>query len=443
MSGASFAQPDVKLVLDAHGVIREASVSDRISVGDVDAWVGRPWLETVSGGGEKVTYMLEETRSSGVSAFRDVLQRFPSGLELPIEYTTLRVPGGRGGLLALGKNLQAVAELQSRLVAAQQATEREYWKLRDVETRYRLLFDASNEAVLTVGGEDMRIIEANPAAVRALGLTPGWDFVAGLTGKERDAFLSMLGRVREQGRAPGIVLHLGAAMASWAVRASLMAGDPGIRYWLHFARADARPPQSEAEQLPLDELLERLPDGFVVVGPDQTIMRANQAFLDLVQAGALGSVRGEPLGRWLSHPGADAAVLLANVARHRTVRVFETVLYGELGTETPVEISAARAGDGRLGFCGVLLRDTGRRLPAAGAAPSGTDPGSTPGHGLLQEVKAVTEAVEQRMIRDALERARGSRTVAAELLAISRQSLHTKLNRYGIADDGEATSAAD
>src|SRR5206468_218481 len=87
------------------------------------AQLGR-WLDTVSGGSDKVARMLEETRNSGVCAFRDVVQRFPGGLELPIEYTTLRVPGGRGGLLALGKNLQAVAELQSRLLAAQQATER-------------------------------------------------------------------------------------------------------------------------------------------------------------------------------------------------------------------------------------------------------------------------------------------------------------------------------
>ncbi len=69
----------------------------------------------------------------------------------------------------------SVAELESRLVAAQQATEQEYWKLRDVETRYRRLLDASAEAVLTVGAEDLRVIEANPAAMRSLHTAPGRD----------------------------------------------------------------------------------------------------------------------------------------------------------------------------------------------------------------------------------------------------------------------------
>ena len=85
-----------------------------------------------------------------------------------MEYTTVRL-GGKAGLIAIGRNLQAVAELQSRLIAAQQAMEQEYWKLREVETRYRLLFDASNEAVLLLKADTLRIMEANPAAIRAAG----------------------------------------------------------------------------------------------------------------------------------------------------------------------------------------------------------------------------------------------------------------------------------
>ena len=110
------------------------------------SWIGRPWIETVENlGTSNVKRMLDDARTTGVSAFRQVTQRFPSGLELPMEYTTVLL-GGRAGLLAIGKNLQAVAELQARLIAAQQAMERDYWKLREVETRYRLLFDASLRA---------------------------------------------------------------------------------------------------------------------------------------------------------------------------------------------------------------------------------------------------------------------------------------------------------
>src|SRR6185312_9455156 len=160
-------QPDVTLLLDMDGVIREATLSASLSNENVDDWLGKSWAEIVDRGGDKIQRMMSDTKRSGLSAFRQITQRFPSGLEVPMEYTTVLL-GGRAGMLAIGKNLQAVAELQSRLIAAQQTMERDYWKLREIETRYRLVFDASNEAVMIVSAANLRIVEANRTAVEAL-----------------------------------------------------------------------------------------------------------------------------------------------------------------------------------------------------------------------------------------------------------------------------------
>ena len=73
----------------------------------------------------------------------------------------------------------------------------------------------------------------------------------------------------------------------------------------------------------LDEFVDRLPDAFVMIDRDGVIRRANRAFLDLLQVGAEGAVLGERLARWLSRPGADLSVLLANLAG-TTVTLFAT-----------------------------------------------------------------------------------------------------------------------
>ena len=448
MSGASLAQPDISLGLDDQGVIREASVSAALPDETVDSWVGRPWSDVVGEiGADSVRRMIEDARSSGISAFRHVVQRFPSGREFQMEYTMFRASGASGGMIALGKNLQGVSELQSRLIAAQQATEREYWKMRDVETRYRLLFDASAEAVLMIGGDDLRIMEANPAAVRALGLAPGWEFPGNLSMAERENFTLMLQRVREQGRAPGIVLHLGADREPWAVRASLMGAEPGPRYLLHVAPAGGRPffghptidPRtvldgSAGEPTAIEGLIERLPDGFVILDALGSVLLANEAFLALIQAGTVGAARGKPLGRWLLEPGADATVLLDAVRRHSSVRLFQTTLHGELGCKTPVEVSACIHGQGNRQVTGIVLRDIGRRIPQASpddglsmVDAAVAQLGRLP---LLQVVRTAADAVERRMIEAALDRVDGNRTAAAELLGLSRQSLHSKLNRH-------------
>src|SRR3954464_1819055 len=163
-------RPDVTLLLDMDGVIREATLSPNMSAENVDVWLGRPWSEIVDGASEKIERIMQDTKRSGISAFRQITQRFPSGLEVPMEFTTVLL-GGRAGMLAIGKNLQAVAELQARLISAQQTIERDYWKLREIETRYRLVFDASNEAVMIVSAANLRIVEANRTAVEALNST--------------------------------------------------------------------------------------------------------------------------------------------------------------------------------------------------------------------------------------------------------------------------------
>ncbi|MFN3351061.1 transcriptional regulator PpsR [Pseudorhodoplanes sp.] len=454
MSNINIAQPDVTLLLDLDGVIREATLSRSLSGEGVHDWLGKRWTETVVDvGGEKVQRMLSDAREQGVSAFRQVTQRFPSGLELPMEYTTVLL-GGRAGLLAVGKNLQAVAELQSRLIAAQQAMERDYWKLREVETRYRLLFDTSNEPVMLLRTADLRILQANPAALAALDLKSApdagdRDFVQTIAPEDRDAFQSMTLRAREHGKAPGILVHLGSERKPWLVRASLMSPEPNSVTMLQLSPGwHGQTAIVSPDSISIDDLIERLPDGFVVLDCDGVIRRANRAFLDLVEAGAKGSVVGERLARWLSRPGADLAVLLANVERHKFVRMFTTTIQGELGTTTEVEISAAGNDDTAPQYIGALIRDVGRRIGAPGddknlrssLGAMAERIGKTPLRTLVKDTVAI---VERHYVKSALDLANDNRTVAAELLGLSRQSLYAKLNRYGLDRGSETPEGAE
>jgi transcriptional regulator PpsR len=426
MTGVSIAQPDVTLLLDLEGVIQKVTLAD-VWDEDVDAWLGRPWVDTVGTGGDRVSRMVEDARASGVSGFRQVTQRFPSGRELPMEYTAVRL-GSRAGLVAVGKSLQAVAELQSRLIAAQEAMERDYWKLREIETRYRLLFDVANEAVLLLRAADLRVAEANPAAIRALGLAPtGRPFLAELAASDREPFQAMLLRVREYGKAPGILVRLGQARQPWLVRASLIAAEPGTAFLLQLAPAGVnRSALGHGEPVSVDDLIERMPDGFAVVDRDGVILRANRALLDLIQVGAEGSAAGEHLRRWVGHPGADVPVLIDSVHRHGSVRLFPTTIHGEQGLDTEVELSAVGDADSDPRHVAVLIRDVSRRpVPDTLAREVGKT-------SLRELVRGNVRVVERRCIAAALDLTRGNRTAAAELLGLSRQSLYAKLGRYGL-----------
>jgi transcriptional regulator PpsR len=447
LSNVNVAQPDVTLLLDLDGVIREATLSRALAEEGVQKWLGRPWKETISDtADDRVARIMEDARNMGVSAFRQVTQKFPSGLELPMEYTTVLL-GGRAGLLAIGKSLQPVAELQARLISAQQAMERDYWKLREVETKYRLLFDASHEPVVLLNAGTLRIAEANPAAVQAIGLgagtVTGRAFLPEVSAGDRDAFQAMLLRVRDQGKAPGILIRFGKDQKQWLVRGSLMSPEPGPVMLLQLSPGwTGQPLHAQSEAISIDELVERLPDAFIVLDKDGVIRRTNRAFLDLVEVGAKGSVVGERLTRWLWRPGADLTVLLANVERHGSIRLFTTTIQGELGTTTEVEISATGSSQTDPNYLGVLIRDIGRRIGGSNDESSlraelgsiSERIGKTP---LRKLVKDTVSVVERHYVTSALQLAHNNRTVAAELLGLSRQSLYAKLNRYGISSDAD------
>ena len=349
-------------------------------------------------------------------------------------YTTISL-GHSAGFIAVGKNIQTISDLQSRLALAQEARERDHWKIREMETRYRLLFDATNEAVLLVRVTNMRIAEANLNAGNFLGLLPGAEVFPDLDARDRKAFQSLLEKVREYGRAPGIVLHIGAERQAWSLRASLVNSEAGSFYLFQLAPIGVMGRPADVNSPPsLESLVQRMPEGFVVVDREGVVQRANDRFLDLAEIGAEAAISGQSMKKYLSEPGADLPVILSLVERHGAVRLLSTTLCGELGSLSDVEVSATGDRDQNPEYVGLLIRDVTSRSTSNGGRRSIAEPEVDAFENLSLEqcVREATETVERRTIVAALAKAEGNRTAAAKMLDLSRQSLHTKLKKYSL-----------
>ena len=429
MSERPLTKPDITITIDSEGVIRSAVSGQALEDERLEDWRGRAWEDTVEPAIDgEIVKMIEAVRRSGDSSCFRVRQRFPSGRELPIEYTTVSL-GGRDGFVAVGRNLETIAELQARLLSAQQAREQDYWKLREIETRYRLVFDASSEAVALVRTANLRVVEANLAAMKRLGLVPGQEFMPDLSPPDRKAFEMALQRVREQGRAPGIVLHPIGFPAPFSVRTSMVTTQSDKYYLFQISAMAGQLTETVAGPC-LEDIVQRLPDGFVVVDRTGAVRLANHTFLDLAQVGSESAVMGQRMNRWLSRPGADIAVIMGMVQKRSRVKMMTTVIEGELGLLTEVEVSAVGDTSEAPNFVGIVLRDVTTRTrgdASFSAAGSGLD---APAISLEALVKRSTEAVERSAISSALERFHGHRTAAAKYLGLSRQSLHAKLKKY-------------
>lgn len=437
MTDKTTTRPDLTLTLDENGVIRKIVTAESLAREPLDAWRGRPWGETMDPSHHSVVALqkIEEVRSRGDSSCFEVRQRFPSGLELPMEYTTFSL-GKKAGFVAIGRNLEAISELRERLQQAQQARERDYWKMREIETRYRMLFDATSEAVALVSVSDLRVIEANLPATKTLLLAPGGPFLPHLSERDRRALDELLDKTREQGRAPGIVIQPTPKGAMWSLRASLMNGEVGPVFICQLTQMRDLGGASEGRKgFAVASFIERLPEGFVVIDRMGVVRAANGAFLDLVQLGAETAATDRKLTRWLSNPGADANVVLSLIRKHGDVRGFQTRIEGELGHSTPVEITAVGDDAEQPTYFGLLMRDVSKAMlrPRDPAANDDSLPMNGYDNRTLETiVRMSTEVIERKAILRALEQCKDNRTAAARQLGLSRQSLHAKLKKYGL-----------
>jgi len=326
----------------------------------------------------------------------------------------------------------------------------------------------------------MRIVEINPQAARMLGIALGEvpgprdiDLASLLTDADRQTLRDVVKRALKGGPANGLLRQLkGAPLAAcpgehwpgsrpareldvdpgfqpglpsalpdqqgpWLLRASLVPSAPGDSLvQLQIAADASQPAEEQAATVEAHaDLIERWPDGFVVIDRDGLVLSANAAFVDMTQEGASSALVGQSLGKWLGRPGADLTVLLANVGRFGRLRLFSTLIRGALGSETEAELSAAGECDVGPRRIAVLVRDVGRRLVRS---PSDVTlralieayaerVGRAPLRTVVEETVSV---VESHFVKAALRLTAGNRTAAAQLLGLSRQSLHAKLRRY-------------
>jgi len=465
---------DITLVLDGAGVVLEVNAQDKelLQAGARD-WRGLTWAETVAPETrDKVAEMLQEARNERgtPTRWRQVNQLLADGTDFPVLYSVaLLVDDARSAakrrLIALGRDQRPTMAMQRRLVEAQQAVERDYWRFREAETRYRKLFQTSTDAVLIVDGTSSKILEANPAAIALVrpagGRIVGLGLPALFEPAAADPVQALLASARSVGKHQPLTVML-AGGGPVSVHATFVRQDESAFTIVRLApMAAAAVPGPQAPAAPrkgsaphsngaprgdgtlLASFMRASADALAFTDSQGRIVAVNRAFATLAQLSSEDEARGESLDRWLGRPGVELDMLITNLRQEGSLGLYATELRGEYGAVSEVEISASRlegAGDAVYSFA---VRDIGRRLRPEGSKPGPQLPASVHqltelvGRVPLKQIVAETsDLIEQLSIEAALKLSRNNRALAAQLLGLSRQSLYVKLRRFGLGEAG-------
>ncbi|MEM9172035.1 MAG: transcriptional regulator PpsR [Pseudomonadota bacterium] len=444
------ASQDVTLLLNQDGTIIDVAYGgDRPLNGLGDEWLGKPWRDTVTSECyEKIEKLLGDAASAnGKRRWRQV--NHPNGqlADVPILYLAVQ-PRDSELIIAVGKDLRPISDMQQQLMDMQHSIENEYVRLQQAETRYRVLFQHTGEAILITDPSSSRVLEANPAAATLLNTKP-----AKLVGRalhqhfaeDTHALVNeVLASVRATGKEDRVRVALASEDRELWLSATLLQRDNSRLLMLRLISDDqARQNALHAEhEHRLLALVEHTSDGVVTTDEGGLVKAANAAFLEMCQVASEPQMLGQPLDTWLGRPGVDVNVLRKNLTQRGQVRQFQTLVNVEYGGPVDVELSAALLPHDAGNEFGYIVRrvsraQESRRQVADDALPQSMEQmtdlvGRVP---LKDLVRETTDILEKLCIQAALKLTDNNRASAADMLGLSRQSLYVKLRRFGLQSD--------
>jgi transcriptional regulator PpsR len=371
------AATDVAVIVDGQGFIRDVAFNKEELSLELDAqgrWMGSKLSDTVTSETRgKIGELLHDAAIRKASSWRQVNHPSAGGEDIPVLYSAINI-GREDRFVVVGRDLRPLAAMQQRLINAQQSMERDYAKLRHAETRYRLLFQVSSEAVMIVDAASSVIVDVNPAALALLDESAPQvlksRFVGHFGATSAQQLQTFLGDIRATGRDGNVRAKLAKGDRECHVAASLFRQENAALFLVRLSSGATLPEGGALKATStLLQYFDAAPDGLVITEFDGRIVKANKAFIEMAQLGSAEQSRGELLDRWLGRAGVDFDVALANLRQNGSIKLFSTALRGEHGGTADVEVSAVALADGdhKQGF-GFAIRNVEKRLSASSSS---------------------------------------------------------------------------
>ncbi|MCL4104875.1 UNVERIFIED_CONTAM: hypothetical protein GTU68_018582 [Idotea baltica] len=441
---------DVAIVTSSDGTVLSMLINpNHRSFGQLEHWEGRNLRDFLTK--ESIpkldTQLGQFLDGDGNSRAIELNHTDNSNWEFPIRYTFHRI-GPDGALLMLGRDLRPIAEMQQQLVKAQVTLERDYEAQREFDTRYRVVMEASREAMVFVSIASGRISDANKSAAALLGGKRddlvGAPLAQEFEGRRRGELMETLSNTAISDGGRPLVVEARRNRQKMQLTPTIFRAAGERMLLCRIEPVDRIDLAGDALSENLSALFQDGVDALVFTDKDGLVLAANDSFLNLADVAHQSLVKGRSLADFMSRGSVDLKVLLENAARSGQMRMYATKLSSEYGSEISVEISATHLTNKSYPSFAFVIRDASR-VDAVRKPNMAVSDGAMHtvmelvGSATLKHIVAeTTDVVEKMCIETAIELTRNNRVAAAEMLGLSRQSLYVKLRKYGLLfRDGE------
>lgn len=453
LSGVIASVSDIALVVEPTGYIRSAVAGQESrSLQEIADWPGKNLSELVDAHSlekfiKRAAELEERVGQGDRDAFLwgELVHEGAGGEGFPVRYS-MHWLEDQQAILMLGRDQRPVIEMQQQILNAQIALERDYESQRELDTRYRLLMDFTNDSIVLISMNTGRIVDLNHHAAVLLGAARadliGVSFVRQFAQREGTGLMARLNAA--QPGTDGELIEVETLRSQEVVRLTArMFRAAGER--LALCRLEGPGHAGAAAGTIADDLSQLYyqgVDAIVFTDKDGVIVAASDAFLNLTDSVGMEAVRGRSIGDFLARGAIDLKILLDNARRAGHLRSYATKLVTDFEAQVAVEMSATWLSDRPDPRLALIIRDNSSALSMRSEPSLGDDnmrgAMELVGSATLKEIVAeTTDVVERICIETAIELTRNNRVAAAEMLGLSRQSLYVKLRKFGFLNRDE------
>lgn len=440
VAGLLSAASDLTLVVDGRDVVRDLSHTLNLPAGkNIRWWRDKPIEEVVQEASRPgLRSALGQARQGKTVRGFDVDHVVDSGADLPVQYSALRIAGD-GRIVLMGRDMRLVSDLRSKLLASRRSTEQTARSRRQAESQYRLLFEASGDAIAMVECDGGRVREINHRAASMLGLTSaaakGRKFASLFGRPAQGEVASVLSRVSATGQPEQLRLADGPNLSLLLFRAGgvnmvmvRMGEGPG-----------AKDDTDDSTERGIALLARSAAEAIVLADAEGALVWANEAFLSLAGLPVAAQAIGRPIGGFLQWNAIEREIILEDARRHGRVEPFPAILRDAKGNATEVSVSVVAMKSGDAGGYGFIMRAIEQEDIRRGDSDLPRTPANILGMigrvPMKDLVRDSADVIERMCIEAALRLTGNNRASTARVLGLSRQALYLKMNRYGITDE--------
>ena len=353
----------------------------------------------------------------------------------PISYSIKKLD--KNFIMMIGKDLLEISNIQKKLVKSQRQLEREYEKYKEFDTKYKVILNQTNDAIIIFEKDSGLIKDININAKKILKIEQ--------KNKKIYNFLNLLKTKKNKNFKEEIFKHakLNSELTiktkkfkKLILKPMIFRSGNDLMILCQIEEYEKTKKNKNNFSEKISNFLNISPDSIVLISEKGMILNSNQSLLQICNITSFNDLEGKNFSEFLEKGMTDLRIICEETLKQGKIKNFQSRMLTTQGMPFDTNISTYMMNSQNKKIIVISIRlENNLEIKPFQNEQNNNDLKNLVGSASLKSlVSESSDVVEKICIQTALNMTKNNKVAAAELLEISRQSLYVKLEKYNLLE---------